>query len=98
MNARKRRRGKEPRTSGSGDAESGDAESGDAESGAAFDPVSLEEDTENEGEHDAPRAAPAPRSPLPDDDIERLKSRAVTTQLPPTEHGHPDPAPPRKGG
>ena len=88
MNDRKRRRGRAHRT----------LESGDAASGAAFDPASLEEDTALEGDQGTPRAAPAPQSPLSDDEIERRKSRAVTSRLPPTDHGHPDPAATKKGG
>ena len=88
MNDRKRRRGRAHRT----------LKSGDAASGAAFDPTSLEEDTALEGHQGTPRTAPAPQSPLSDDEVERLKSRAVTSRLPSTEHGHPDPSATKKGG
>ena len=88
MNDRKKKDGGADRASGAAD----------AAPGVPFDPASLDDDTGPEGEGDAPRAAPAPQSPLSDDELQRLKSEAVTSKLPPTTHGRPDPAAKKQGG
>jgi hypothetical protein len=67
--------------------------SGEAAPGSPLDPESLPDDEPvSDSKQSKPRAAPAPQSPLPDEEIERLKSKAAGSAPPSTVPGHADPA------
>jgi hypothetical protein len=70
--------------------------SGAADPGVPFDPTSLPDDQPFDPEHDVPRAAPSPGSPLPDDEVERLKSEAANAPPPDDVPGQADPTEERK--
>lgn len=71
---------------------------GEAAPGVPLDPKALPDDASSDvASSDAARrrtrAAPAPGSPLSDDEVERLKSEAATSPPAPlTIRGQPDPA------
>jgi hypothetical protein len=75
----------------------GASSAGEAGAGAPFDPSALPDDAsaerDAEGRRRRMRDAPAPGSPLPDDEVERLKEEAARTPPPPSAvRGQSDPA------
>jgi len=87
MSEHKRRRESAKRQS-----TSGDTGSGEAPPGAPVDPASMPPETPHDHPPLKPRAAPAPRSPLSDEEMERLKSKAATSPPPSPVPGQVDPA------